>query len=657
MNRIVIFSALLLLNPMAYGMYGGGQDTLYQLIRTLGASRVDQIMSTLDRKLTPHEADLLIQEAQKEQAKHDAERAKFSAEQAQQTTKQIEKQVEKDKQREVEETRRQTIRAEADSKIAQQNAIAANAKALEEQTRIQRVREEAAKEAKQHLQKMEEQEQQQQAANKLMLDKNQKDKENLVEKARLEAQNFTNKSILEKQNAMEVANHQDLLQRKQETDRIERDKKAQLDAIARDEQAQKDRIAREEKAYADKLKAEVEAAKEKAIAEARAQAEKEKELKKEKFKDWKNPSKRKAMREMADDESERRKQENNSAIKTKITEFKNAFFEFTDNKERQKKVGTFIAATTVVTAGGILTFRYGLPIAQEAIRNYLFTPDLIEESSHSYFGSLFGKKKIIGEKFENLYFDDALQQTVNEIKTTLANTKKNKGVYLNYLFYGSPGTGKTATARALAYESGMDFAFMTGGSVLDLLRSGKAIKRLKDVFSWAKNSKKGLILFIDEADAFLANPNGDMSEELNSVLKAFLNYTGTESKDFVLILSTNHPNQLSKAVLSRVGYRQQIHFATPSLETRKKMIAHFMNKYLCDNKLIDSSSIMNDETINYIAKNTQGFVGRDILYLILGIEKATLANQTLVATQAIIQQIVAEAMAAYNQAQKFESYA
>jgi ATPase family AAA domain-containing protein 3A/B len=227
---------------------------------------------------------------------------------------------------------------------------------------------------------------------------------------------------------------------------------------------------------------------------------------------------------------------------------------------------------------------------------------------------------------------------------------------MNYLFYGPPRTGKTAMARALAYESGMDFAFMTGASVFDLLRLGRAIKRLKEVFDWAKPSKKGLILFIDEADAFLGDPNGAMSKELNSVLKAFLNYTGTESKNFSLILSTNHPNQLSKAVLSRVGYRQQLYFGAPSLEAREKIINHCVDKYLSTSTFAQESVAIDEQLIREIAQKTQGFVGCDLSYLVLGIEKAAMASEAPVLDRNLIENVINQAVNGYHQTQHFQSH-
>ena len=273
-------------------------------------------------------------------------------------------------------------------------------------------------------------------------------------------------------------------------------------------------------------------------------------------------------------------------------------------------------------------------------------------------------KLIVNNLSEDLHFiykkdfDKALEKRKHEMFMTLKNTKDNDGYFLNHLFSGPAGTGKTATARALAYESGMDFAFMTGGSIHDLLKTGKVIKRLREVFGWADTCKKGLVLFIDEADAFLCDPNGEMSEELNAALKAFLNLTGTESKTMCVIMSTNHPNKLSKAVLSRVSYRQQIKFDAPGDEARKKMVLFFFEKYLVKNKLVAfDKDCLDKSIIDYIAERTQGFVGRDVSYLLLGVEKAVLAKKKPILTKKLIKAVVEEAVEAYHASQEFVSHA
>lgn len=651
------------------------QDNVMRLLEVCESQGVElkDILGTLKKPLDAYQKEVLIaaqiraaKEAEAQEAAARAEAAEANAKQAREATKQVQ------------------IKAERDKDIARSRADEANAAANREREARARVEAERAKSAQEHTQRLLEQEKIDLAANTRM-----------VAAKKLEEANNTKKAGAERENLLVANKDQDEKARQRDKDRLVAEKRAQEERIAADKRAQEDAFKRDmkakeklreleqksldakaqaekesierlakadaerreadNKAHAEKMRLETEAAKVKAA----AQAEKDIKVLDHKVELWQDPNKREALHAEDRHQSELRTKENVAGIQTKIEGVKKAIFEFTDNKERRKAVGTFVVGTTVATAGGILLIRHVLPVIRQLVENHLFTPVLIEESSYSVFGSWFARKnknKDV-EKFENLHFDPAHQERINEIKTTLINTKKNKGYYLNYLFYGLPGTGKTATARALAYESGMDFAFMTGGSVLDLLRSGKGIQRLKEVFSWAKKSKKGLVLFVDEADAFLGDPTGDLFAELNAMLKAFLNYSGTESKDYCIVLSSNHPNKIAKAVLSRIGYRQQLRFDAPSLETRKKIVAHFMQKYLGKFMPKNESAVTATERINYVAEQTQGFVGRDISYLMLGVEKALLAKGMTTLNQTILEKVVTEAVAGYNQAQHLESYA
>ena len=99
----------------------------------------------------------------------------------------------------------------------------------------------------------------------------------------------------------------------------------------------------------------------------------------------------------------------------------------------------------------------------------------------------------------------------------------------------------------------MDYAIMTGGDVGPLGRDGAA--EINKLFAWAEKSKKGLILFIDEADAFLRQGRGavtaaeGISEDTRNALSAFLHHTGTETNKFCIVLATN-----CKEILDRVRY-------------------------------------------------------------------------------------------------------
>lgn len=159
-----------------------------------------------------------------------------------------------------------------------------------------------------------------------------------------------------------------------------------------------------------------------------------------------------------------------------------------------------------------------------------------------------------------------LDNRIRMIATTIVNTRANGAPFRNLLFYGPPGNGKTMIARRLAKLSGLDYAIMSGGEytsfyVATRIRGlggdsathistrnagdvislgGDAVPRLHSLFDWAKGTRNGLLIFVDEADAFLRKRDSkDMSEYLRSALNAVLYRTGEQSKDFLLVMSTN----------------------------------------------------------------------------------------------------------------------
>merc|ERR1719221_30364 len=147
-----------------------------------------------------------------------------------------------------------------------------------------------------------------------------------------------------------------------------------------------------------------------------------------------------------------------------------------------------------------------------------------------------------GELMEKIVLENELSERLQWTTNSLVNAKMNGTPYRHLLLHGSPGTGKTLFARTLAKQSGLDYAIMSGGDVGPLGKD--AVLELNKLFEWANKSRNGLILFIDEADAFLrtgrgSESGGAMSEEARNVLSAFLHHTGTESDKFVVIMATN----------------------------------------------------------------------------------------------------------------------
>ena len=71
------------------------------------------------------------------------------------------------------------------------------------------------------------------------------------------------------------------------------------------------------------------------------------------------------------------------------------------------------------------------------------------------------------------------------------------------MLHGPPGTGKTMAAKRIAKWCGLEYAIMSGADVAPL--QNDAVTELHKLFRWASRTKQGVLLFIDEADAFLSS--------------------------------------------------------------------------------------------------------------------------------------------------------
>ncbi|RXN17202.1 ATPase family AAA domain-containing 3A [Labeo rohita] len=172
-----------------------------------------------------------------------------------------------------------------------------------------------------------------------------------------------------------------------------------------------------------------------------------------------------------------------------------------------------------------------------------------------------------------------LEERVRDIAIATRNTRQNRGLYRNILMYGPPGTGKTLFAKKLAMHSGMDYAIMTGGDVAPMGRDG--VTAMHKVFDWAGTSGRGLLLFVDEADAFLRKRSTEkISEDLRATLNAFLYRTGEQSNKFMLVLASNQPEQFDWAINDRID--EIVNFMLPGLEERERLVRLYFDRYVLE---------------------------------------------------------------------------
>lgn len=210
-----------------------------------------------------------------------------------------------------------------------------------------------------------------------------------------------------------------------------------------------------------------------------------------------------------------------------------------------------------ILAAGVFTAREMANFCRVVIESLIRKPKLIRETSrksllYQYILDLlvWTHHKWTGDKclketrmtLDNVFADVALPESLKDrilsLATAASRSRQNDAPHRHILFYGPPGTGKTLVARKLAQCIGMEYAIMSGGDVGPL--GVDAVTQIHSLFRWSKFCRNGVILFIDEAEAFLANRSTNtMSENTHNALNALLYHTGTERKDFMMVLATN----------------------------------------------------------------------------------------------------------------------
>lgn len=302
--------------------------------------------------------------------------------------------------------------------------------------------------------------------------------------------------------------------------------------------------------------------------------------------------------------------------------------------EDPSKMATLVTGLTCL-ALGVYGARAATRVASTLLEKHLGRPPLVRETSRWTWRPQLSRwpwgKKEKPNLFESIVLEEELEHRLKWTTNALLNAQQNGTPFRHLLLHGPPGTGKTLFARTLARQSGLDYAVMSGGDLGPLGKEGP--NELHKLFGWAQNSKRGLVLFIDEADAFLRRgrgAEGAMSEDARNALSVFLHHTGTESARVAVILATNVPSVLDRAVLDRID--EAFEFPRPAYEQRVTMLNMFVDQYIHrptkKGKAIQVDEDINAEFLLEVAKKTEGFSGRQLAKLVLALQSAVFGSGT-----------------------------
>jgi len=223
--------------------------------------------------------------------------------------------------------------------------------------------------------------------------------------------------------------------------------------------------------------------------------------------------------------------------------------------------------------------------------------------------SLFDKNKV-NITFKDVAGLDEAKEEVQEIINFLKNPKKYTSlggkIPRGALLIGSPGTGKTLMAKAMAGEAQVPFFSLSGSDFVEMF-VGVGASRVRDLFKQAK-MKSPCIVFIDEIDAIgrsraKQNIPGSNDERENTLNQLLSEMDGFESNSGVIIIAaTNRVDVLDKALLRPGRFDRQIFVDLPDLKEREAIFKVHI-KPLKTDKSVD---------VNFLSKQTPGFSGADI---------------------------------------------
>jgi len=228
------------------------------------------------------------------------------------------------------------------------------------------------------------------------------------------------------------------------------------------------------------------------------------------------------------------------------------------------------------------------------------------------------KKMVSSEKPKTKFDDVAGVEEAKEEVQEIVDFLKYPGRYVEIgakipkgvLLVGSPGTGKTLLAKAVAGEADVPFFSVSGSSFIEMF-VGVGAARVRDLFEQAKKDAPSII-FIDEIDAIgksraaggMMGGNDEREQTLNQLL-AEMDGFGTDTP-VIILAATNRPEVLDAALLRPGRFDRQVLVDKPDFEGRIKILKVHMRDVKMDS----------DVEIEEIARLTAGLAGADLANII-----------------------------------------
>jgi cell division protease FtsH len=204
---------------------------------------------------------------------------------------------------------------------------------------------------------------------------------------------------------------------------------------------------------------------------------------------------------------------------------------------------------------------------------------------------------------------DEVQELVEFLRDPSKFQKLGGRIPRGVLMVGSPGTGKTLLAKAIAGEAKVPFFTISGSDFVEMF-VGVGASRVRDMFEQAKKHAP-CIIFIDEIDAVgrhrgagLGGGHDEREQTLNQLLVEMDGFEGNEG--IIVIAATNRPDVLDPALLRPGRFDRQVVVPLPDLRGREQILKVHMRKV----------PVSPDVEPTIIARGTPGFSGADLANLV-----------------------------------------
>jgi len=208
---------------------------------------------------------------------------------------------------------------------------------------------------------------------------------------------------------------------------------------------------------------------------------------------------------------------------------------------------------------------------------------------------------------------DEAKEDVSELVDFLRDPSKFQSlggrIPRGVLMVGSPGTGKTLLAKAIAGEAKVPFYSISGSDFVEMF-VGVGAARVRDMFEQAKKSSP-CIIFIDEIDAVgrqrgagLGGGNDEREQTLNALLVEMDGFEGTSG--VIVIAATNRPDVLDPALLRPGRFDRQVVVPLPDIRGREQILMVHMRKV----------PVSADVKADILARGTPGMSGADLANLV-----------------------------------------